>query len=89
MISMLSPKDAALWKKPYLFQHATICPFPLSVSWGISAAHWSVAYRHLVLKGHPVGIFKGLGTSPSRIIRLLFLAVSGSGIGTADSRLKV
>ena len=38
------------------------------------------------LKGQPEGAFKGLGISPSRAIRLLALAIFGSGTGTAEIR---
>jgi hypothetical protein len=44
------------------------------------------AYGHLVRKGHPEGVFSGLGISPLSIIRLLALAVFGSGIGTDERR---
>ena len=60
-------------------------PFPRSVSCGISFAHCSVAKRQRVRNGQPLGIFSGLGTSPSRMMRLLDLAVLGSGCGTAES----
>ena len=71
---------------PYLFQQATMCPPPLSVSGGIFALHSSVAYLQRVLKGQPDGMFSGLGTSPSRMIRFRSFACFGSGYGTAESR---
>lgn len=75
--------------KQYFPVHQGFKTIPLKAVDDISFAHCSVAYLHLVRNGHPVGIFRGLGTSPSNTIRLLCLAVSGSGIGTADSKLNV
>ena len=63
-----------------------MCPFPLSVRDGHSCAHLSVAKRHLVRNAQPEGMCRGLGTSPSRMIRRELLAILGSGIGTAESR---
>ena len=39
-------------------------------------------------KRHPVGGFKGLGTSPCRTIRLLALALMGSAMGIAEIRMQ-
>ena len=82
-VKVINFHDAGMF---YLFQHATMWPFPLSVSDGHSCAHFSVAKRHLVRKAHPEGIRSGLGTSPSSMILLELFAILGSGIGTAESR---
>ena len=63
---------------------ATKCPDATSLNSGMDSAHFSVAYWHLVLKGHPEGAFRGLGISPDKAIRLFALAIFGSGTGTAE-----
>ena len=78
MISGCQPLiSSVLWQ-------ATKCPGDTSLNSGMDSAHFSVAYWHLVLKGHPEGAFRGLGISPDKAIRLFALAIFGSGTGTAD-----
>ena len=51
--------------------------------------HSSDGFGHRVRKTHPEGGFNGLGTSPSSIILDLVRSITGSGIGTAESRALV
>ena len=50
---------------------------------GTSAEHFSVACGQRVWNGQPLGMFVGLGRSPS--MRTCFFSIVGSGMGTADS----
>ena len=64
--------------------HATRCPLPISRSGGSSRLQMSAAYGQRGLNRQPAGGFTGLGTSPGRMMRVLWRC--GSGIGTADRR---
>ena len=63
--------------------HAAKCPCVISRSGGTALAHSSIAIGQRVLKRHPDGGEIGVGTSPFRMMRSLF--IFGSGIGIADN----
>ena len=69
----------------YMLWQATICPGDTSRRAGHVSAHSGVARVQRVLNGQPEGRFMGLGTSPYNTMRLFCLALSGSGMGTAES----
>ena len=65
-------------------RHATWWPGATSRSSGSTCAHCSIAIGQRVLNRHPEGGLIGVGTSPCRMILLLFRL--GSGMGIADNR---
>src|SRR5206468_8367479 len=70
--------------------HAATCPSWWGVSSGsASEQSGSCARGHRGWNRHPDGGLIGDGTSPSRMIRFFWAAMSGSGMGTADIRAPV
>src|SRR5262245_47875071 len=67
--------------------HATQWPAETSFSTCSFSEQEGTRSEHRVWKRHPEGGLMGLGTSPSRMIRLRRTA--GSGMGTAESSASV
>ena len=69
-------------------QESTKCPGETSFNsiGSVESIHDCAGSGQRVLNTHPTGGFRGLGTSPSRTVRLLVASITGSGIGIADKR---